>query len=229
MNLLDLLPPFTPGQKVTAAAPGFYTPGRSWTVTDITDEGHQWRLDRQPRPRQQTQDHHPLAQRPATTTRGRSVSLTPTKLTLRHLRAEGWPLVEVVERWNPQARIRQDLFGFIDVLAVGPRGVLAVQTTSAANVAARVRKIAEHDNVAAVREAGIADPRPRLAEEVRPVGPPTRSGHLVSAPSHDCRHPDEPDGYVARAEWFEEMSKTHDQSQCGECQLWTIWEPKETA
>ena len=45
MNLLDLLPPFTPGQKVTAAAPGFYTPGRTWTVTAITDEGHQWRLD----------------------------------------------------------------------------------------------------------------------------------------------------------------------------------------
>lgn len=84
------------------------------------------------------------------------MSLTPTKLTLRHLRAQGWPLVEVTERWNPHARIRQDLFGFVDVLAVGPQGVLAVQTTSAANVAARVRKIAEHDNVAAVREAGIA-------------------------------------------------------------------------
>ena len=44
----------------------------------------------------------------------------------------------------------------IDVLAVGPRGVLAVQTTSAANVAPRIRKIADHANVAAVREAGIA-------------------------------------------------------------------------
>lgn len=83
--------------------------------------------------------------------------ISPTKLTLRHLRdVEGWPLVEVVERWNPHARIRQDLFGFVDVLAVGPAGVLAVQTTSATNVAARVRKIGEHDNVATVREAGIA-------------------------------------------------------------------------
>ena len=85
------------------------------------------------------------------------MSLTPTQLTLRHLReVEKWPLVEVVERFNPHARIRQDLFGFVDVLAVGPRGVLAVQTTSAANVSSRIRKIAEHDNVSHVREAGIA-------------------------------------------------------------------------
>ncbi len=84
------------------------------------------------------------------------MALTPTQLTLRHLRDEGWPLVDVVERWNPHARIRQDLWGFVDVLAVGPAGVLAVQTTSAANVSARIRKIADSPNVGAVREAGIA-------------------------------------------------------------------------
>jgi carbonic anhydrase len=84
------------------------------------------------------------------------VATSPTTLTLRHLREQGWPLVAIVEHWNPHARIRQDLFGFVDVLAVGPAGVLAVQTTSAANVAARVTKIAESPNVAAVREAGIA-------------------------------------------------------------------------
>ncbi len=84
------------------------------------------------------------------------MSLTPTQLTLRHLRSEGWPLVEVVEHWNPHARIRQDLFGFVDVLAVGPAGVLAVQTTSAGNVASRIRKISEHPSVGAVRDAGIA-------------------------------------------------------------------------
>ena len=85
------------------------------------------------------------------------MSLTPTQLTLRYLRdVEHWPLVAVVEHWNPHARIRQDLFGFIDVLAVGPHGVLAVQTTSAANVAPRIRKIAEHPNVGHVRDAGIA-------------------------------------------------------------------------
>lgn len=85
------------------------------------------------------------------------MTLSPTKLTLRHLRdTEHWPLVEVVEHWNPHARIRQDLFGFIDVLAVGPSGVLGVQSTSAANVASRIRKITDHPNLGAVREAGIA-------------------------------------------------------------------------
>lgn len=82
------------------------------------------------------------------------MATSPTKLTLDKLRADGWPLVEVTEKWNPHARIRQDMFGFVDVIAIGPKGTLAVQTTSATNVAARVRKIAEHPNVGAVREAG---------------------------------------------------------------------------
>jgi hypothetical protein len=80
--------------------------------------------------------------------------VTPTQLTLRHLRANDWPLVEVVERWNPHARIRQDLFGFVDVIAVRRDETIAVQTTSAANVASRVRKIADHPNIGVVREAG---------------------------------------------------------------------------
>lgn len=82
------------------------------------------------------------------------MTMSPTKLTLRHLRDEGWPLVEVVERWNPHARIRQDLFGFIDVIAVRPNETIAVQTTSLANVSSRVTKIADHPNIGAVREAG---------------------------------------------------------------------------
>jgi hypothetical protein len=79
--------------------------------------------------------------------------VTPTALTVRHLRTT-WPVVEVVERYVAHAGRRHDLFGFIDVLAVGPDGTLAVQTTTSANVAARVRKIADHPNLAAVREAG---------------------------------------------------------------------------
>jgi carbonic anhydrase len=82
------------------------------------------------------------------------VSTSPPTLTLRHLREQGWPLVEVVEHWNPHARIRQDMFGFVDVIAVRRGETLAVQTTSAANVSARITKIADHPNVGAVREAG---------------------------------------------------------------------------
>lgn len=84
------------------------------------------------------------------------MTISPTKLTLRHLREAGWPVVEVVERWNAHARIRQDLFGFIDVLAIGPDGTLAVQTTSSSHVSARLAKITDHPNLPAVREAGWA-------------------------------------------------------------------------
>ena len=79
---------------------------------------------------------------------------TPTQRTLAEMRSRGYAC-EVVERWNPFARIRQDLFGFIDVLCLGDNEVVGVQATSAGNVSARVRKIADHDNVAAVRKAGI--------------------------------------------------------------------------
>lgn len=81
------------------------------------------------------------------------MSLSPTQLTLRYLTAEGYTAA-VVEKWNPHARIRQDLFGFIDVLAIRPGETLAVQTTTARHAADRARKIGDSPHVAAVREAG---------------------------------------------------------------------------
>ena len=66
---------------------------------------------------------------------------SPTKRTLDRLRKEGWPLVEVTERWNSFARVRKDLFGFIDVLAVNGDRIQAVQSTSGANVSARWEKM----------------------------------------------------------------------------------------
>lgn len=81
------------------------------------------------------------------------MALSPTSLTKRDLEADGW-LVAVVERWNPHARIRQDLFGFIDLLAVRAGETLGVQATSSTNVSSRVDKIAHSPHVAAVRDAG---------------------------------------------------------------------------
>jgi len=72
---------------------------------------------------------------------------------LRKLRAEGWT-AQVTEHWNPFARIRQDLFGIVDVLGIGEGGTIAVQTTSDKNVSARVKKIADSDNIGAMRDAG---------------------------------------------------------------------------
>lgn len=67
---------------------------------------------------------------------------TPTQRSLAKLRKDGWT-VAITEKWNPYARIRQDLFGFIDLLAIRPEMTLAVQTTSGSNAAARVTKIRE--------------------------------------------------------------------------------------
>ena len=79
---------------------------------------------------------------------------SPTQRTLAELRARGYPLVQVVERWNPHAHVRQDLFGIVDVLAVGS-DILAVQTTSGGNVAARVAKITDSPALPILRKAGV--------------------------------------------------------------------------
>ncbi len=63
-------------------------------------------------------------------------------------------MVAVVEKWNPHARIRQDLFGFIDLVAVKRDETLAVQTTSLSNISQRVAKISESEAAPKVREAG---------------------------------------------------------------------------
>lgn len=79
--------------------------------------------------------------------------LSPTQLTLRNLRERGFT-AEVVERWNPHARIRQDLFGIIDVIGVRRGETIGVQSTSFKNRTSRIRKMAESDHIGALREAG---------------------------------------------------------------------------
>lgn len=58
------------------------------------------------------------------------------------MRAEGY-LCAITERWNQYAKVRQDLFGFIDVICVKNDVVVAVQTTSGDHVAERIKKIRE--------------------------------------------------------------------------------------
>lgn len=90
---------------------------------------------------------------PAVPPDGEAVSMSPTALTLRYLREQGYT-AEVVERWNPHARVRQDLFGIIDVLALRGTETLAVQTTTVNHVNERISKIAESEHIAAIRDAG---------------------------------------------------------------------------
>ena len=77
-----------------------------------------------------------------------------TQLTLRELRKRGYT-ADVVERWVMGANVRKDLWGFIDVLALNGKEIVAVQATSYENVSARVKKMTDHENLPKVREAGI--------------------------------------------------------------------------
>lgn len=79
---------------------------------------------------------------------------SPTQLSLRTLRQFGYT-AQVVERWNAYAKVRQDLFGFIDIVAINDlNGVLGVQSTSDGNVSSRLRKIKENANAKRWLDAG---------------------------------------------------------------------------
>lgn len=55
--------------------------------------------------------------------------------------ADGY-MVEIVERWNQFARVRKDLFGFIDILAIKGDQVVGVQVTAGnGDVAKHIDKI----------------------------------------------------------------------------------------
>lgn len=69
---------------------------------------------------------------------------SPTQLSLDYLNKQGMTCA-IVEKWNAAAGVRQDCFGFADILAYGrEKGVLnimLVQTTTASNFLARKAKI----------------------------------------------------------------------------------------
>lgn len=69
------------------------------------------------------------------------------------MRDEGYT-VEVVERWNAFAKIRQDLFGFVDLVAVRDSKTYGIQTTSYSNISARVNKINDSPIYPRLKEAG---------------------------------------------------------------------------
>lgn len=80
--------------------------------------------------------------------------MTPTQRSLKYLRDQGYR-VEVVEKWIPYIKIRKDLFGFIDLIAIKKgSGTLAIQTTSRSNVNARVNKILASEALDDVKGVG---------------------------------------------------------------------------
>jgi hypothetical protein len=78
---------------------------------------------------------------------------SPTQRTLARLKKENYDLVAITERWNPFAKIRQDLFGCIDILAIKDGDTVAIQVTSYSNVSARVKKITESVALGPLRKA----------------------------------------------------------------------------
>lgn len=74
---------------------------------------------------------------------------SPTQRSLKLLRDAGYHAA-VTEHWNQFAHIRQDLFGFCDIVAYKPSGsVLFVQTTSGSNLSARIAKIVANEHARA--------------------------------------------------------------------------------
>ena len=68
--------------------------------------------------------------------------LSPTQRSLKLLRNRGWTAC-VVEKYNNFAHVRQDAFGFGDILASHPhlKRIVLIQTTSISNLASRRKKI----------------------------------------------------------------------------------------
>ena len=92
--------------------------------------------------------------------------VSPTQNSLKRLRKDGWTAT-VVEHWNPHAKIRQDLFGFVDVMGIRSffnpvdpvnniHTNVGVQATSYTNVSARVKKIKESEHAKTWLLAGNA-------------------------------------------------------------------------
>lgn len=80
------------------------------------------------------------------------MALSPTQLTLRNLRERGFRAA-IVEKWNPHVKIRQDLFGIIDVIGVRRGETIGVQSTSFNNRTSRIKKMAESEAIGDLREA----------------------------------------------------------------------------
>ena len=78
--------------------------------------------------------------------------MNPDNLTVKALQEQGY-IAGIVER-RISSRVKKDLFGFIDILAIKGDVTLAVQATSRSNVSARVKKCKASENLDTVLAAG---------------------------------------------------------------------------
>jgi len=94
----------------------------------------------------------PLTEQPAK--KKRKKHTLPLERTVQHYRKAGWT-VGITERWNPHVKIRQDLLGFIDAVAIreDQPGVMALQACSS-DFAKHLAKILEEERAGTWLEAG---------------------------------------------------------------------------
>ena len=72
---------------------------------------------------------------------------------LKLLREQGW-VATITEHFNMFAKIRIDLFNFVDILCLQKGKMLAVQTTTAAHLEERKKKILANPNYPLLKSTG---------------------------------------------------------------------------
>jgi len=78
---------------------------------------------------------------------------SPLQRSKKLLEDEGF-VVAIVERWNPWAKVRQDLFGIIDLLGVKKGITLGVQVTTLSHKQGHIDKMEAHTNLKQLLQAG---------------------------------------------------------------------------
>ena len=92
---------------------------------------------------------------PATVIDGKIMASKPTQRSLDYLRKAGYT-VAIAEKFNHFIKIRQDLFGWIDICAIHPEkpGVTGIQTTTTDHLAERIKKAKALDSLKVWLQAG---------------------------------------------------------------------------
>ena len=80
-------------------------------------------------------------------------AISPMQRSLKALREQNW-IAAITEHYNFFAHIRQDLWGLCDILCLKKGKMLAVQTTTGANLAARKIKVLANPNYPLLKSTG---------------------------------------------------------------------------
>ena len=83
----------------------------------------------------------------------RKKAVSTAARTLAECRKRGWT-AGTVEKWNPHVRIRQDLFGCIDIIALTADGILAIQSCAGSGHSDHAKKILAEPRAKKWIEAG---------------------------------------------------------------------------